>query len=85
MIHRTGQVWTQHAYLKATNTNSGDSFGNAITLSGDGETLAFAASTEGGNATGTQASAEEQADNSEDNRGVVYLYWQARLVTPPGV
>ncbi|WP_164743998.1 integrin [Saccharospirillum alexandrii] len=74
VFRRTGQAWTQHAYLKATNTDSGDSFGNAVTLSGDGETLAIAARTEGGNATGTQASAEEQADNSRNNRGVVYLY-----------
>lgn len=74
VFRRTGQAWTQHTYLKATNTDSGDSFGNAVSLSGDGETLAIAARTEGGNATGTQASAEEQADNSRNNRGVVYLY-----------
>lgn len=74
VFRRTGKAWTRHTYLKATNTDSGDSFGNAVTLSGDGETLAIAASTEGGNATGTQASAEEQADNSRNNRGVVYLY-----------
>ncbi|WP_394171005.1 hypothetical protein [Saccharospirillum alexandrii] len=74
VFRRTGQAWTQHAYLKATNTDSGDSFGNAVSLSGDGETLAIAARNEGGNATGTQASAEEQADNSKSNRGVVYLY-----------
>ncbi|MEP4548298.1 MAG: FG-GAP repeat protein [Saccharospirillum sp.] len=74
VFRRTGQAWTQHAYLKATNTDNGDRFGNAVSLSGDGETLAIAARSEGSNATGTQASAEEQADNSKDNRGVVYLY-----------
>lgn len=74
VFHRAGQEWTQHAYLKATNTDTGDRFGNAVSLSGDGETLAVAARGEDGNATGTQASVEEQANNSTSGRGVVYLY-----------
>lgn len=74
VFRRTGSEWAQHAYLKATNTDAGDGFGVAISLSSDGETLAVAANAEDGTATGTQASAEEQADNDGSNTGVVYLY-----------
>lgn len=61
-------------YIKPSDVHQGTNFGNAVSLSGDGETLAVSARGEDGNATGTQASAEEQADNSTSNRGVVYLY-----------
>ncbi len=38
---RSGTTWTQQAYLKASNTQAGDRFGQAVALSGD--TLAFGA------------------------------------------
>ena len=32
---RSGGVWTQQAYLKASNTDSGDAFGQSVAVSGD--------------------------------------------------
>ncbi|MBK9306700.1 MAG: cadherin-like beta sandwich domain-containing protein [Nitrospira sp.] len=47
---RSGTTWTQQAYVKASNTGTGDRFGSSIALSGD--TLAVGAPTEDGNGTG---------------------------------
>ena len=66
---RTAGVWTQQAYLKASNTNAGDSFGINVTLSG--ETLAVGAYTEASNATGVNGN---EADNSAPNAGAVYVF-----------
>ncbi|MCA8944023.1 MAG: hypothetical protein KDB80_15775 [Planctomycetes bacterium] len=35
VFHRTGSTWTQQAYLKASNTGSGDQFGWSVSVSGD--------------------------------------------------
>ena len=47
---RTGGVWTEQAYLKASNTNTNDQFGVSVAISGD--TLAVGAMFEDSNATG---------------------------------
>jgi hypothetical protein len=50
---RSNGVWTQVAYIKASNTGrTQDAFGNAVALSGDGNTLAVGAPNEESNATG---------------------------------
>src|SRR6185503_718115 len=57
---RAGNTWSQHSYIKASNTGrkgvgddiEGDKFGFAISLSGDGNTLAVGAVGEDSNATG---------------------------------
>ncbi len=36
---RMGGSWSQQAYVKASNTDAGDSFGSFVALSGDGNTL----------------------------------------------
>jgi hypothetical protein len=54
--------WTQKTYVKSSNTQSNDEFGNAIRLSGDGDTLAVG------------APKEDSADNSAPSAGAVYLY-----------
>lgn len=64
-------VWEQQAYLKATNTELGDSFGSAMAMSGDGKTLAVGAINEDSAASGI---AGPQGDNSTSNSGAVYLY-----------
>ena len=56
---RTDGVWTQQAYLKASNTGAGDQFGVIMALSGD--TLAVGAQFEASNATGVNGN---QTDNS---------------------
>ncbi|HEY6361165.1 MAG TPA: FG-GAP repeat protein, partial [Vicinamibacterales bacterium] len=58
---RTGNTWTQQAYIKASNTQSSDRFGFSLALSGDGNTLAVGAPHEDGGARGING---DQADNS---------------------
>ena len=60
---RTNGVWTQQAYLKASNTDAGDQFGVIMALSGD--TLAVGAQFEASNATGVNG---DQNDNSAPER-----------------
>jgi len=68
---RNAGVWSQQAYLKASNTGQGDLFGSSIELSGDGNTLAVGASLEDSNATGVGGDA---TNNDENGSGAVYLY-----------
>jgi hypothetical protein len=67
----TGGVWTQQAYVKASNTDAGDDFGQSVALSGDGNTLAVGALDESSAATGVNG---DQADNSEQFAGAVYVF-----------
>ena len=67
---RSGELWQQEAYIKAVVTGS-DSFGSALSLSADGNTLAIGAQREDSSATGVDA---DQSDNSADNSGAVYLF-----------
>lgn len=66
---RSGTLWSQQAYLKASNSESGDQFGGAIALSGD--TLAVAAVQEDSEATGVNGS---QISNSAGASGAVYIF-----------
>ena len=66
---RTGGVWTQQAYLKASNSNVGDQFGISVALSGN--TLVVGADHEQSNATGVDGN---QADNSAQNSGAAYVF-----------
>src|SRR5262245_52080276 len=43
---RTGDRWSQQAYVKASNADAGDQFGWSVTLSDDGNSMAVGASTE---------------------------------------
>ena len=49
---RAGTTWTQQAYLKVSNTEGGDSWGIAVALSADGNTLAMGTADEDCPATG---------------------------------
>jgi len=68
VFRRTANSWTQEAYLKASNTGSGDSFSNCLALKGD--TLAVGAINEASNASGVDGN---QADDSTKS-GAVYLF-----------
>src|SRR5262249_13095930 len=57
-------VWTQQAYVKASNTAAQDEFGSSVALSADGNTLAVGALNESSGATGSGA-------------GAVYMYTRA--------
>jgi nicotinamide mononucleotide (NMN) deamidase PncC len=64
-------TWNQQAYLKAGNTEAGDSFGYAVSLSADGNTLAVGAWAEASNATGIGG---DQGNNDTANAGAVYVF-----------
>jgi hypothetical protein len=68
---RTNGVWTQQAYIKASNTNAGDEFGHYVVLSGD--TLAVNAAEEASCATGING---DQTNNNCPSAGAVYVYTQ---------
>jgi len=62
-------LWSQQAYIKASNTQADDRFGASVTLSGD--TLAVGAIGEDSATTGVGGN---QADNSAASAGAVYVF-----------
>jgi hypothetical protein len=73
---RSGAVWNQQAYIKASNTNAGDFFGCSIALSADGSTLAVGAYNEDSAATGIGGN---QADNSAALAGAAYVFTHTNM------
>jgi hypothetical protein len=71
LFARANGIWTQQAFVKASNSEAGDSFGTAVALSGDGRVLAVGASNESSPATGVGG---DQADNSAPSAGAVYVF-----------
>lgn len=71
MFSRSGTTWTQEAYIKASNTDSGDNFGRSVSLSNDDSKLAVGAPGEDSNATGINGN---QADNTVLGTGAVYIF-----------
>ncbi|HNY84467.1 MAG TPA: FG-GAP repeat protein, partial [Anaerolineaceae bacterium] len=61
--------WSQQAYLKASNTDAHDYFGESVAISGD--TIVVGASAEASNATGVNG---EQHDNSKYWAGAAYVF-----------
>lgn len=70
---RQGSSWSQTGYVKAADAASGDSFGEALALSGDGNTLAVGAYLEDSISTGINGSTGGIAENNS-NRGAVYVF-----------
>ncbi|MGD8925731.1 MAG: hypothetical protein PVG20_02705 [Thioalkalispiraceae bacterium] len=69
--NKTGS-WNQIAHVKASNTEKRDDrFGYALSLSGDGQTLAVGAPREDSAALVING---DQSDNSKTDHGAVYLY-----------
>jgi hypothetical protein len=69
---RTGAgAWSKQAYLKASNAEKGDGFGQSLALSGNGDTLAVGAIREDGGDTGPSA---DETDNTASNAGAVYVF-----------
>ncbi|WP_299948739.1 histidine kinase [uncultured Microbulbifer sp.] len=71
VFFRSDNTWSQQAYIKASNTNEGDLFGLALSLSEDGNTLAVGASNEFSNAKGVGG---DQNNNSANDAGAVYVF-----------
>lgn len=71
IFSRDGDTWSQQAYIKASNTGTGDAFGNAVSLANDGNTLAVGAIAESSSATGIGGN---QSDNGAPVSGAVYIF-----------
>jgi hypothetical protein len=76
---RGGGAWSQQAYVKASNTGAGDNFGTAVTVSGDGNTLAVGAPFENSSGTGIGSTPDEAATGA----GAVYVYARSGAVWSP--
>lgn len=66
---RNGTIWSQQAYLKASNTESTDFFGASLAISGD--TIVVGAYFEDSNATRANGN---QSDNSASGAGAAYIF-----------
>ena len=66
---RSGESWSQQAYLKASNNEANDRFGTSVAVHGN--TIVVAASLEDSNATGVDGN---QANNSADRSGAAYVF-----------
>jgi len=73
LFSRTGTMWKQTAYTKASNADAYDEFGSAMALSRDGKLMAVGARSEGSAAKGVNGN---QSDNSAPGAGAVYLFAQ---------
>jgi hypothetical protein len=68
---RTGTTWKQEFYVKASNTEAYDEFGESLALSRDGKLLAVGAPKESSAAKGVNGN---QNDNSAKEAGAVYVF-----------
>jgi hypothetical protein len=67
---RADGVWSQQAYLKASNAEANDQVGMSVAISG--ESVVLGARFEDGNATGVDGG--DEADNSVSNSGAAYVF-----------
>ena len=74
VFSRDNGTWSQQAYVKASNTHTGDSFGVAVALSADGSTLVVGADRERSGARGIDG---DQSDQSANEAGAVYVFSRA--------
>lgn len=68
---RVGPLWSQQAYVKASNTEANDQFGSSLALSANGNTLAVGAPFDDSAATGVDG---VQSDNSASEAGAMYAF-----------
>ena len=66
---RSGSMWTQQAYLKASNADANDLFGYSVAI--DGDTIVVGAQGEASNATGVNG---DETSNSAANAGAAYVF-----------
>lgn len=71
---RSGQSWTQSAYLKSANSEANDHFGESLELSSTGLVLAVGAPAESSGSVGVDSDA---SDNSRSEAGAAYVFTNA--------
>ncbi|MCB1180381.1 MAG: FG-GAP repeat protein [Leptospiraceae bacterium] len=69
---RTGTTWAQEAYIKASNAEAGDRFGEGISISGD--TLVVGVKNEDSSQTTITNGTTSSSDNADSQAGAVYVY-----------
>ncbi len=69
-FNTTSSIWSQQAYIKASNTGVFDQFGNSVSLSANGNTLAVGATGEDSSTTGVNGA----QNNNSTNTGAVYVF-----------
>jgi hypothetical protein len=72
VFRRAASGWIQEAYLKGSNTEAGDVFGESVSLSADGSTLVVGAP--GEDSRGTNVDSPLQQDNSISGAGAAYVF-----------
>jgi FG-GAP repeat protein len=70
LFTRTGNTWTQQAYVKGSNTEAGDLFGYDVGLSEDGKTLVAAGYDEDGPGRGVNV----DQGNGVNGSGAIYVF-----------
>ena len=71
LFSRDSSGWQQTTYVKASNTESEDVFGQQVSLDADGTTLAVAAIFEGGASLGING---DEVNNDRELSGAVYVF-----------
>ncbi len=74
VFERSGAVWSQQAFLKASNTDVGDYFGGEVAVSGD--TIVVGAYSEDGSGTGVNPA----SDNLAVDAGAAYVFVRSGAV-----
>ncbi len=75
---KSSSIWSQTAYIKASNTRTNALFGKSVALGGVGGTvLAVGSSGESSGATGVNNTSPGQGDTSANNSGAAYLFTRA--------
>lgn len=69
---RTSGIWSQKAYLKASNAEGGDQFGNSVSI--DGDLIVVGARYEDGSSTGVNG---DSSKNDSWNAGAAYVFFYA--------
>lgn len=77
MFLRSGDEWTQQAYLKASNTEANEQFGVSVAMSASGDVLVVGARYEDSRATGING---DQNDNSTFESGAAYMFTRTGVV-----
>ena len=72
---RSGMIWSQQAYLKASNTGERDEFGQSVAVSGD--TVVVGAYGEDSNTTGVDSVPDD--DGTADDSGAVYVFTRSGM------
>lgn len=73
---RAGATWQLQSYIKASNPDDGDGFGGVVSLSGDGNTLAVGAISEGSSTSGIST----MPDNLASGAGAAYVFTRSATV-----